>query len=137
MNLREPMDPTMSEMSKHHIQVEVRTAYIDKQSEPDENRFVFAYTITITNDGSVPAKLLTRHWVITDGNEKVQEVRGEGVVGEQPHLSPGMSFEYTSGAVLETPFGTMQGSYKMLADDGTEFDAEIPAFLLSTPRQLH
>lgn len=137
MNLREPMDPTMSEMSKHHIQVEVRTAYIDKQSEPDENRFVFAYTITITNDGSVPAKLLTRHWVITDGNEKVQEVRGEGVVGEQPHLSPGMSFEYTSGAVLETPFGTMQGSYQMLADDGTTFDAEIPAFLLSTPRQLH
>jgi len=137
MNLREPMDPNMTEMNKHHIQVEVRTAYIDKQSEPDENRFVFAYTITITNDGSVPAKLLTRHWVITDGNEKVQEVRGEGVVGEQPHLSPGMSFEYTSGAVLETPFGTMQGSYQMLADDGTTFDAEIPAFLLSTPRQLH
>jgi ApaG protein len=137
MNLREPMDPNMTEMSKHHIQVEVRTAYIDKQSEPDENRFVFAYTITITNDGSVPAKLLTRHWVITDGNEKVQEVRGEGVVGEQPHLSPGMSFEYTSGAVLETPFGTMQGTYQMLADDGTTFDAEIPAFLLSTPRQLH
>jgi ApaG protein len=137
MNLREPMDPTMTEMNKHHIQVEVRTAYIDKQSEPDENRFVFAYTVTITNDGSVPAKLLTRHWVITDGNEKVQEVRGEGVVGEQPYLSPGMSFEYTSGAVLETPFGTMQGSYQMLADDGTTFDAEIPAFLLSTPRQLH
>jgi ApaG protein len=121
----------------HHIDIKVRATYIDKQSEPESNRFVFAYTITITNDGSVPAKLLTRHWVITDGNEKVQEVRGVGVVGEQPHLSPGMSFEYTSGAVLETPFGTMYGSYQMLADDGTEFDADIPAFLLSTPRQLH
>lgn len=122
---------------KHHIDIKVRTAYIDKQSEPDSNRFVFAYTITITNDGDVPAKLLTRHWVITDGNDKVQEVRGSGVVGEQPHLSPGMSFEYTSGTILETPFGTMQGSYQMLADDGTEFDAEIPPFLLTTPRLLH
>jgi len=85
----------------------------------------------------VPAKLLNRHWVITDANSKVQEVRGAGVVGEQPHLSPGMSFEYTSGTVLETPFGTMRGSYQMKADDGTEFDADIPEFLLSTPRQLH
>ena len=127
----------MSEAKNHHIEVKVRAAYIDKQSEPESKRFVFASTITITNDGAVPAKLLTRHWVITDGNEKVQEVRGVGVVGEQPHLSPGMSFEYTSGAVLETPFGTMQGSYQMLADDGTSFDAEIPAFLLTTPRQLH
>lgn len=123
--------------NSHHIDIKVRTAYVDQQSQPDANRFVFAYTVTITNDGSVPAKLLSRHWVITDGNEKVQEVRGEGVVGEQPHLSPGMSFEYTSGAVLETPFGTMQGSYQMLADDGTSFDAEIPAFLLTVPRQLH
>ena len=122
---------------KHHIQVQVRSAYVDKQSEPDAGRYVFAYTVTITNDGPVPAKLLTRHWVITDANEKTQEVRGVGVVGEQPYLSPGMSFEYTSGTVLETPFGTMHGSYQMLADDGTEFDAEIPAFLLSTPRQLH
>jgi len=122
---------------KHHIDIKVKTNYIDGQSEPDERRYVFSYTITITNDGAVPAKLLTRHWVITDGNEKVQEVRGVGVVGEQPHLSPGSSFEYTSGAVLETPFGTMQGSYQMLADDGTTFDAEIPAFLLTTPRQLH
>lgn len=127
----------MNESLKHHIQVQVRSAYIDKQSEPDSGRYVFAYTVTITNDGTVPAKLLTRHWVITDANEKTQEVRGVGVVGEQPYLSPGMSFEYTSGTVLETPFGTMHGSYQMLADDGTEFDAEIPAFLLSTPRQLH
>jgi ApaG protein len=123
--------------SKHHIQVRVRTAFVDNQSEPDDKRYVFAYTITITNDGSVPAKLLTRHWVITDANERVQEVRGVGVVGEQPHLSPGMSFEYTSGAVLETPFGTMQGSYQMQADDGTTFAADIPPFLLTVPRQLH
>ena len=123
--------------AKRHIDVKVRTAYIDKQSEPDENRFVFAYTITITNDGEVPAKLLNRHWVITDANERVQEVRGAGVVGEQPHLSPGMSFEYTSGAVLETPYGTMRGSYQMVGDDGLPFDAEIPEFLLTIPRQLH
>lgn len=128
---------TMAALEKHHIDVQVRTAYVDNQSAPDTNRYVFAYTITITNSGSVPAKLLTRHWVITDGNEKTQEVRGVGVVGEQPHLSPGMSFEYTSGTVLETPIGTMEGSYQMVADDGTEFDAEIPAFLLSTPRLLH
>jgi ApaG protein len=127
----------MSELRKHNVEVSVRTAYIDAQSAPESSRYVFAYTITITNAGSVPAKLLTRHWVIKDANEKVQEVRGVGVVGEQPHLSPGMSFEYTSGTVLETPFGTMHGSYQMIADDGTEFDAEIPPFLLSTPRQLH
>lgn len=127
----------MTDIEKHQIDVHVRTAYVDNQSAPETNRYVFAYTITITNSGSVPAKLLTRHWVITDGNEKTQEVRGVGVVGEQPHLSPGMSFEYTSGTVLETPIGTMEGSYQMVADDGTEFDAEIPAFLLSTPRQLH
>jgi len=123
--------------NKHHIDIKVRTTYVDKQSEPEANRFVFAYTITITNDGDVPAKLLTRHWVITDGNERVQEVRGVGVVGEQPYLSPGMSFEYTSGTVLKTPYGTMQGSYQMLADDGTAFDAHIPPFLLAIPRQLH
>jgi ApaG protein len=122
---------------KHHIDVSVRTAFIDNQSEPESQRFVFAYTVTITNAGMVPAKLLTRHWLITDGNERVQEVRGVGVVGEQPRLSPGMSFEYTSGTVLETPIGTMQGSYQMLADDGTTFDAEIAPFLLTVPRQLH
>ena len=122
---------------KHHIDIAVRTAFIDNQSAPESQRFVFAYTITITNAGQVAAKLLTRHWVITDDNDKVQEVRGVGVVGEQPHLSPGMSFEYTSGAVLETPIGTMHGSYQMLADDGTTFDAEIAPFLLTVPRQLH
>jgi ApaG protein len=126
-----------TDLHKHHIDILVRAAYLDAQSAPDAKRYVFAYTVTITNSGSVPAKLLNRHWVITDGNEQVQEVRGVGVVGEQPHLSPGMSFEYTSGTVLETPIGTMHGSYQMLADDGTQFDADIPPFLLSTPRQLH
>ncbi len=122
---------------KHHIEVNVNTLYVDTQSAPAANRYVFAYTVTITNRGSVPARLLTRHWVITDANDKVQEVRGPGVVGEQPYLPPGTSFEYTSGAVLETPMGSMQGSYQMVADDGIEFDAEITPFLLSMPRTLH
>lgn len=122
---------------KHRIEVAVRTAFIQAQSSPERNRYVFAYTITITNKGTVPAKLLTRHWVITDANEKVQEVRGEGVVGEQPHLEPGASFEYTSGTLIETPVGSMRGSYQMIADDGTQFDAEIPPFVLSMPRTLH
>lgn len=123
--------------AKHSIEVAVRTAFIQAQSSPERNRYVFAYTITITNKGTVPAKLLTRHWVITDANEKVQEVRGEGVVGEQPHLAPGASFEYTSGTLIETPVGSMRGSYQMVADDGTQFDAEIPPFVLSMPRTLH
>jgi ApaG protein len=127
----------MTGHDKHNIDIAVKTTYIDNQSVPEANRYVFAYTITITNAGSVPAKLLTRHWVITDANNKVQEVRGEGVVGEQPYLVPGMSFEYTSGTMIETPVGSMRGSYQMVADDGTEFDAEIPAFVLSIPRTLH
>lgn len=127
----------MTEPRKHHIAVSVKTAFIDGQSLPESNRYVFAYTITITNAGTVPARLLTRHWIITDANEKVQEVRGEGVVGEQPYLPPGASFEYTSGTLIETPIGSMRGSYQMLADDGTQFDAEIPVFVLSAPRSLH
>lgn len=121
----------------HRIRVEVETAYLDEQSEPGEQRFVFAYTITIRNEGEVPARLLTRHWIITDANGKVQEVRGEGVVGEQPYLQPGQGFRYSSGAVLETPVGSMQGSYQMLADDGLHFDAPIPAFRLAVPGLLH
>jgi len=121
----------------HHIKVSVRTNFVPAQSEPDQNRYVFAYTVTITNSGSVPATLLTRHWIITDANNRTQEVRGEGVVGQQPHLAPGTSFEYTSGTILETPVGVMRGSYQMVADDGTRFDAEIPAFTLSVPRILH
>ena len=121
----------------HQVNILVKSTYIPAQSEPDSNRYVFAYTITITNTGELPAKLLTRHWVITDANNQKREVRGDGVVGQQPHLQPGMSFEYTSGTVLETPVGVMQGSYEMVADDGTRFDADIPAFTLSVPRTLH
>lgn len=127
----------MTASDKHQIQIDVRTAYLPGQSEPGQNRYVFAYTITITNSGSVPARLVTRHWIITDANEQKREVHGEGVVGEQPYLLPGSSFQYTSGTILETPVGTMQGSYQMIADDGTAFDAEIPSFTLSIPRTLH
>lgn len=122
---------------QYQIQVDVKTNYIQEQSEPDHNRYVFAYTITITNKGSVSAQLLSRHWVITDANNKVQEVRGEGVVGEQPYLAPGDTFKYTSAAMLETPVGCMQGEYQMVADDGVKFDAEIPVFNLSIPHTLH
>ena len=122
---------------QHEIQVEVETAYLEEQSEPAEQRFVFAYTITLRNSGKVSAKLLTRHWIITDANGRIQEVRGEGVVGEQPHLKPGQGFRYSSGAVLETPVGSMQGSYQMLADDGARFDAPIPVFRLAKPGTLH
>ena len=127
----------MTASDKHQIQIDVHTAYLPGQSEPGQNRYVFAYTITITNSGSVPARLVTRHWIITDANEQKREVHGEGVVGEQPYLLPGTSFQYTSGTILETPVGTMQGSYQMIADDGTAFDAEIPSFTLSIPRTLH
>lgn len=121
----------------YNIDVEVETQYIADQSLPDQDHFVFAYTITISNSGDIPAQLLRRHWVITDANNKVQEVKGEGVVGEQPHLKPGESYRYTSGTMLETPVGTMRGSYHMIADDGVEFDADIPQFTLSMPRTLH
>lgn len=119
------------------LDIDVATRYLDEQSEPDQDRYVFAYTIHIRNRGSVPARLLGRHWVITDANGNVREVNGEGVVGEQPLLQPGEAFSYTSGAVLETQLGTMQGSYDMIADDGTRFDAPIPLFTLSVPRTLH
>ncbi len=121
----------------YDIRVDVETSYVEGQSSPDEDRFVFAYTITIRNEGQVAARLLTRHWVITDANGKVQEVRGEGVVGEQPHLEPGQGFRYSSGAVIETPVGSMQGSYRMEADDGHHFDAPIAPFTLAIPGMLH
>ena len=120
----------------YQFDIEVATRFLDDQSVPEEGRFVFAYTVHIRNDGKVPAQLLGRRWLITDGNGKVQEVVGEGVVGEQPWLRPGEGFEYTSGAVLETDIGTMRGSYDVLADDGTRFAAPIPAFTLSIPRTL-
>jgi ApaG protein len=124
-------------VERHHIDVAVESTYLEEQSEPAEQRFVFAYTVTLRNSGQVPAKLLTRHWIITDANGRIQEVRGEGVVGEQPHLQPGQGFRYSSGAVLETPVGAMQGSYQMLGDDGARFDAPIPVFRLAKPGLLH
>jgi ApaG protein len=123
--------------NEFEISIEVATDYVDDQSEPDVGRYVFAYTITISNKGNVPAKLLSRHWLITDANGKVQEVRGDGVVGEQPHLNPGEKFRYSSGAILETPVGAMQGSYRMQADNGIRFDAPIPPFTLAVPGLLH
>ncbi len=128
---------TLMDTSDYDIQVSVETTYVDGQSSPQDARYVFAYTITITNEGRKPAKLLTRHWIITDANGKVQEVRGEGVVGEQPHLAPGQGFRYTSGAVLETPVGSMQGSYQMQGEDGHHFEAPIAAFSLAIPGMLH
>jgi ApaG protein len=126
----------MSE-GKYDIQVSARTAFIPEQSDLDSGRYVFAYTITITNAGSVPAQLVSRHWIITDANNQVQEVRGLGVVGEQPLLRPNESFQYTSGTAIATPVGTMRGSYQMVAEDGRQFDAPIPEFTLSMPRVLH
>lgn len=119
------------------IGIQVITDYISEQSEPSADRYVFAYTITITNNGNVPARLISRHWVITDANGKVQEVSGDGVVGEQPYLNPGEEFRYSSGAVLETPVGAMQGLYRMEAENGVNFDAPIAPFTLAVPGVLH
>lgn len=127
----------MSNKQPYEIEVLVAARFLDEQSRPADNRYVFAYTIKIRNLGDVTAQLLSRHWIITDGNGKIQEVTGDGVVGEQPRMRPGEDYEYTSGAVLETSVGTMRGSYRMVAEDGTEFDAAIPQFTLSIPRTLH
>jgi ApaG protein len=124
-------------MPPYEFSVSVRPKYLADHSNPDEQHYVFAYTVTIRNTGERTAKLVSRHWIITDGNNVVEEVRGEGVVGEQPVLAPGESFEYTSGCPLSTPVGSMRGSYQFLAEDGTTFDAVIPEFVLSTPRALH
>ena len=122
---------------KHEISVVARTAFVPDQSDLKSGRYVFAYTITITNNGTVPAQLVSRHWIITDANNLVQEVKGLGVVGEQPLLRPSESFQYTSGTAIATPVGTMRGSYQMVAEDGVQFDADIPEFTLSMPRVLH
>ena len=119
------------------IAIDVATSYVDDQSEPDSSRYVFAYTITISNNGNIAATLRSRHWIITDANGKVQEVNGDGVVGEQPHLNPGERFRYSSGAVLETPVGAMQGMYRMETDSGATFDAPIAPFTLAVPGLLH
>lgn len=127
----------MTETPSYNTTVSVETTYIPEQSDPEADRYVFAYTITIRNEGNIPAKLLTRHWIITDADGKTQEVRGEGVVGEQPYLKPGEGFRYTSGTMLETPVGSMQGSYQMIADDGQRFDCPIAPFTLSMPNKIH
>ena len=124
-------------MHNYDIQVKVTTQYIEAESNSDANRFVFAYTITIENKGDIPAKLLSRHWIITDANNRVQEVKGKGVIGEQPYLRPGQSFQYTSGTMLETPVGSMQGTFQMIADDDHHFDAIIDPFSLALPRMLN
>lgn len=122
---------------RYQIDVSVTTQYLAGQSQPEQNRYAFSYTVTIRNQGQQPAKLLSRHWIITDGDGRVQEVRGAGVIGQQPHLAPGASHTYSSGTVMATPVGTMQGSYQMLADDGKRFDAEIAPFRLAMPGALH
>ncbi len=127
----------MAESKKYQISAHAVPQCIADQSDPANERYVFAYTITIENVGTVPAQLISRHWIITDGNSKVQEVRGLGVIGQQPLLNPGESFEYTSGCQLDTPVGTMRGTYQLTADDGTQFEAEIEEFTLSIPRVLH
>ena len=121
----------------YQISVQAQSVYIREHSQPEEDRYAFAYTITIRNSGFIAARLLDRHWIITDANGRVQEVRGEGVVGEQPYLQPGESFRYTSGTILETPLGSMHGSYGLIADDGTRFAASIAPFSLAMPMHLH
>jgi len=127
----------MENNSSPKIQIAAQVKYVEEQSDEADNRYVFSYTITVTNNSDSAAQLLGRHWIITDSNNQVQEVRGQGVVGEQPLIKPGQSFGYTSGTVLSTPVGTMTGSYQMVAEDGTKFEAPIPQFVLSVPRVLH
>ncbi len=127
----------MGEDSNYEISIGVKAAYLADRSEPSRNQYVFAYTITLTNAGNVSAQLISRHWIITDAEHNVQEVKGLGVVGQQPLLQPGEAFEYTSGATLPTAMGTMHGTYQMVAEDGHNFEVPIPSFTLSVPRILH
>lgn len=127
----------MSEANKYEVKVAVQTRYVEDQSDPEEARYIFSYTVTITNTGTVPAQLISRHWIILDSAETEQQIRGLGVIGQQPLIKAGEKFEYTSGCALNTPVGTMRGSYQMVAEDGTHFDAEIPEFTLAMPRILH
>ncbi len=127
----------MDQNTKYDISVKAVATFVPEQSDEQDNRYVFAYTITITNTGGVAAQLIRRHWIITDASNQTQEVSGLGVVGEQPYLRPGESFQYSSGSSIATPVGTMRGTYQMVAEDGTKFDANIPEFVLSVPRVLH
>ena len=124
-------------MAKYEFTISVSPRFLSEQSDPDKGQYLFAYTIRIVNSGQTVAQLISRHWIITDANQHVEEVRGPGVVGEQPRLAPGETFEYTSGCPLPTPFGSMRGTYQCVAEDGTEFEVPIPEFLLSVPRTLH
>ena len=124
-------------MPKYQFSVDVRPQFVPEHSNPDEDKFLFAYTVTIRNTGEVTAQLISRHWIITDAHNKIEEVQGLGVVGEQPVLKPGEAFEYTSGCPIATPVGSMRGTYQCVAEDGTRFEAPIPEFLLSMPRTLH
>jgi len=127
----------MAQEKRYEIVVTTATKYLPEQSDEPGDQFVFSYTVTIRNAGNANAQLVSRHWIITDSHGKVQEVRGLGVVGAQPYLKPGETFEYTSGTSISTPVGTMRGSYQMVGEDGTRFDASIPEFTLSVPRTLH
>jgi ApaG protein len=127
----------MADSRKYHITVNAKATFVPEQSDEAAGRFVFSYTISISNTGQVAAQLISRHWLISDADDKVQEVRGLGVVGEQPFLRPGQTFEYSSGSAIATPVGAMRGTYQMVAEDGHAFDAEIPEFILSIPRVLH
>ena len=127
----------MADTKRYEITVEAQATYVADQSDPSRDQYVFAYRIKVINTGTVSAQLISRHWIITDGEHRVQEVKGDGVIGQQPVLKPGESFEYTSGTQIATPVGTMRGSYQMVADDGRNFDAPIPSFTLSVPRVLH
>ena len=124
-------------MARYQFSIQVQPQYLEEQSEPEQGRYLFAYTVTIRNTGEVAAQLVSRHWIITDAGGQIEEVRGPGVVGEQPVLKPGQSFRYTSGCPLSTPVGSMHGSYQCIAEDGTAFEATIPEFVLSVPRTLH
>ena len=127
----------MDETADYSLEIQIATQFLDEESIPEQDRYVFAYTIRIRNLGRLPAQLVARHWIITDGNGRTEEVHGDGVVGEQPRLEPGEQFTYTSGATLPTSVGTMEGRYDMVGDDGTRFDAPIPPFTLAAPRTLH
>ena len=127
----------MADSKRYEITVTTQTQYVAEQSDEANGRFVFAYTITIRNTGSMPAQLIARHWIIKDGKEQTQDIRGLGVVGSQPLLKPGESFEYTSGTAIATPVGTMRGSYQMVSEEGVQFEAVVPEYTLSVPRVLH
>lgn len=127
----------MTETKAQTIAVTAQSQYLAEQSQPDENRFVFSYTITISNNGSEPTQLISRHWIITDESGQQQEVKGKGVIGQQPVIGPGEEYSYSSGAILNTPTGTMTGSYQMKSEDESVFDAPIPIFALLPPGRLH